>query len=62
MQMYNISFRHDTPFESANKSPVQLSDRWLGHVSPVDRADDHCPRAPMVHRTVWCTAGQSGEL
>jgi hypothetical protein len=41
-------------------SPVRLSDRWLGHVSPVDHVDDRWPRAPMVHRTVWCTTGQSG--
>jgi hypothetical protein len=43
-------------------SPVRLSDRWLGHVSPVDRADDRWLRAPMAHRTVRCTTGQSGEL
>jgi hypothetical protein len=28
-------------------SPVWPSDRWLGHVSPVDRADDHWPRVPF---------------
>jgi hypothetical protein len=38
-------------------SPVWPSDRWLGQVSPVDRADDRWPRAPMAHRTVrWFLA------
>jgi hypothetical protein len=32
--------------------PVWPSDRWLGHVSSVDRADDRWPRALLAHRTV----------
>jgi hypothetical protein len=32
------------------------------HVSHVDRADDRWPQAPLTHRTVLCTIGQSGEL
>jgi hypothetical protein len=43
-------------------SPVRLSDRWLGHVSPVDRTNDRWLRAPLAHRTVRCTIGQSGEF
>jgi hypothetical protein len=27
----------------------------LGHVSPVDRAADRWPRAPLAHWIVWCT-------
>jgi hypothetical protein len=26
-----------------------------GHVSLVDRAADRWPRAPLTHRTIWCT-------
>jgi hypothetical protein len=38
-------------------SPVWPSDRWLSHVSPVDRADDRWPQAPLAHRTVqWIIA------
>jgi hypothetical protein len=38
-------------------SPVWPFDRWLSHVSPVDRADDRWPRAPLAHRTVrWILA------
>jgi hypothetical protein len=33
-----------------------------GHVSRVDRADDRWPLAPLAHRTVRCTTGQSGEF
>jgi hypothetical protein len=37
--------------------PVRLSDRWLGHVSPVDRVDDRWPWAPLAYRTVrWILA------
>jgi hypothetical protein len=32
------------------------------HVSRVDRADDRWLLAPLTHRTVRCTTGQSGEL
>jgi hypothetical protein len=39
----------------APDSPVRLSDRWLGHVSPVDRAADRWPRALLARRTVRCT-------
>jgi hypothetical protein len=39
----------------APDSPVWPSDRWLSHVSPVDRVDDRWSRAPLAHRTVWCT-------
>jgi hypothetical protein len=38
-------------------SPVRIFDRWLGHVSPVDRADYRWLRAPLAHRTVrWLLA------
>jgi hypothetical protein len=33
-------------------SPVQPGDRWLGHVSPADRAADRWRGALMVRRTV----------
>jgi hypothetical protein len=36
-------------------SPVRPCDHWLGHISPVDRAVDRWPWAPLAHRTVWCT-------
>jgi hypothetical protein len=36
-------------------SPVTPSDRWLGHVSRVDRAADRWPGRPLAHRTVRCT-------
>jgi hypothetical protein len=36
-------------------SPVRPSDRWLGHVSPVDRATDRWRRAPLAHLTVRCS-------
>jgi hypothetical protein len=36
-------------------SPVPPSDRWLGHVSRVDRAADRWPGRPLAHRTVRCT-------
>jgi hypothetical protein len=36
-------------------SPVPPPDRWLGHVSPADRAADRWPGRPLAHRTVWCT-------
>jgi hypothetical protein len=39
--------------------PVRPSDRWLGHVSPVDRAADRWPRASLAHRTVRCTPDSS---
>jgi hypothetical protein len=35
-------------------SPVPSPDRWLGHVSCADRAADHWPGRPLVHRTVRC--------
>jgi hypothetical protein len=41
-------------------SPVRPSDRWLNHVSPVDRAGDRWPLAPLTHRTVQRTTGQPG--
>jgi hypothetical protein len=34
-------------------SPVRPSDRWLGHVSPVDCDANRWPWAPLAHRTVW---------
>jgi hypothetical protein len=38
-------------------SPVWSSDRWLSHVSPVDRAGDCWPRASLAHRIVrWILA------
>jgi hypothetical protein len=38
-------------------SPMWPSDRWLGHVSPVDRVDDRWPWAPLAHQTVrWFLA------
>jgi hypothetical protein len=36
-------------------SPVPPPDRWLGHVSRVDRAADRWPGRPLAHRTVRCT-------
>jgi hypothetical protein len=33
-------------------SPVPPSDRWLGHVSRVDRAAERWPGRPLAHRTV----------
>jgi hypothetical protein len=33
-----------------------------GHVSPADCAADRCADDHWLHRTVWCTTGQSGEL
>jgi hypothetical protein len=36
-------------------SPVPPSDRWLGHMSRVDRAADRWPGRPLAHRTVRCT-------
>jgi hypothetical protein len=33
-----------------------------GHVSRVDRATNRWPLAPLAHRTVRCTTGQSGDL
>jgi hypothetical protein len=36
-------------------SPVPPPDRWLGHVSRVDRAADRWPDRPLAHRTVRCT-------
>jgi hypothetical protein len=33
-----------------------------GHASPADCAADHWPLAPLAHRTVRCTTGQSSEL
>jgi hypothetical protein len=33
-----------------------------GHVSRVDHADYSWLQAPLTHRTVQCTTGQSGEL
>jgi hypothetical protein len=45
--------------QCAPDSPVQSSDSWLGHVSLVDRATDHWPRAPLAHRTVWCIPDSS---
>jgi hypothetical protein len=36
-------------------SPMPPPDRWLGHVSRVDRAADRWPCRPLVHRTVRCT-------
>jgi hypothetical protein len=36
-------------------SPVLPPDRWLGHVSCVDRAADRWPGRPLAHRTVRCT-------
>jgi hypothetical protein len=41
----------------AHVSPVGLS-----HVSPVDRAGDRWPLAPLTHRTVRCTTGLSGDF
>jgi hypothetical protein len=41
----------------APDSPVRPSDRWIGHMSPVDFAADRWPRAPLAHRTVRCTPG-----
>jgi hypothetical protein len=32
------------------------------HMSRVDRVDDRWLQAPLTHRTVRCTTGQSGEL
>jgi hypothetical protein len=34
----------------------------VGHASPADCAADCWPRAPLAHRTVRCTTGQSGDL
>jgi hypothetical protein len=39
----------------APDSPVPPPDRWLGHVSRVDRAADRWPDRPLAHQTVWCT-------
>jgi hypothetical protein len=36
-------------------SPVPPPDRWLGHVSRVDRAADRWPGRLLAHRTVRCT-------
>jgi hypothetical protein len=36
-------------------SPVPPPDRWLGHVSRVDRAADRWPGRPLAHWTVRCT-------
>jgi hypothetical protein len=36
-------------------SPVPPPDRWLGHVSCVDRAADRWPGRPLAHRIVRCT-------
>jgi hypothetical protein len=36
-------------------NPVPPSSRWLGHVSPADRAADRWPGRPLAHRTVRCT-------
>jgi hypothetical protein len=33
-----------------------------GHASPADYAADRWPRAPLAHRTVRCTTGQSGDF
>jgi hypothetical protein len=38
------------------------ADRWRDHVSREDCAADRWRWRPLVHRTVWCTTGQSGEL
>jgi hypothetical protein len=52
----------------APDSPVPPSNRWLGHVSRVDRTTDRWPGRPLAHRTVRCTpdspvhTGQSGEF
>jgi hypothetical protein len=43
-------------------SPVLPSDRWLGHASRADCAADRWPGRPLIHRTVRCLTGQSGEL
>jgi hypothetical protein len=43
-------------------SPVQPSDNWLCHMSPVDRTGDRWPWAALTHRTVRCTPGQSGDF
>jgi hypothetical protein len=41
----------------APDSLVWPSDRWLSHVSLVDRVDDRWSRAPLAHRTVrWILA------
>jgi hypothetical protein len=39
--------------------PVPPPDRWLGHVSRVDRAADRCLGRPLAHRTVRCTPDSS---
>jgi hypothetical protein len=36
-------------------SPVPPPDRWLGHVSRVDRSVDRWLGRPLAHRTVRCT-------
>jgi hypothetical protein len=43
-------------------SPVCPTDRWRDHVSREDCAADRWRWRPVVHRTVQCTTGQSGEL
>jgi hypothetical protein len=40
-------------------SPVPPSDRWLSHVSPVNRAVDRWLRTRLAHQTVWCTSNSS---
>jgi hypothetical protein len=43
-------------------SPVPPSDRWLCHASRTDYAADRWLGRLLVHRTVRCTTGPSGDL